>query len=167
VDLPRVGDGRIVDVRAIGVVTSLDANRGILVWETIIHLAGGLGRSIFAKGSLSFRGQTVRNSVFVPACVDSDSEKIRPGRSLKKVDHLYGHLSCTKRQIPRVCAPGVEYNVGQNWRPEISEGIECCAGDSYLEIKAASPTAQAPQSPLLALDPERPYCGRAIASRSH
>jgi hypothetical protein len=84
VDLPRVGDARIVDVRAIGVVTSLDANRGILVWETIIHLAGGLGRSIFAKGSLSFRGQTVRKSVFVPACVDSDSEKSRLGRSLER-----------------------------------------------------------------------------------
>jgi hypothetical protein len=86
---------------------------------------------------------------------------------LRVPGHLYGHLSCTKRQIPRVCAPRVEYNVGQSWRPEISEGIECCAGDSYLKIKAASPTVQAPQSPLLALDPERPYGGRAIASRSH
>jgi hypothetical protein len=75
VDLPRVGDARIVDVPAIGVVTSLDANRGILVLETIIHLAGDLGRSSFAKGSLSFREQTVRNSVFVPACVDSDSDR--------------------------------------------------------------------------------------------
>jgi hypothetical protein len=92
--------------------------------------------------------------------VDRWKERLRvPG-------HLYGHLSCTKRQIPRVCAQRLEYNVGQSWRPEIKRGNECRAGDSYLEIKAASPTVQAPQSPLLALDPERPYCGRAIALRS-